>query len=138
MAQRVADLQEVALGVGNAPGSTTLAEAPSVELTRSAVVRGYVRAARPRQWIKNLLVFVAPAAAGVLTEPTQLARTMVAFFAFCLAASSTYFVNDARDVDADRHHPTKRLRPIAAGIVSVRGAYVAGVLLAAASIAIAL
>jgi decaprenyl-phosphate phosphoribosyltransferase len=78
-------------------------------------VGAVVRTARPKQWIKNVLVFAAPAAAGVLTEADQLAKTFVAFVAFCLAASATYMVNDAADAEADRLHPVKRSRPIAAG-----------------------
>jgi decaprenyl-phosphate phosphoribosyltransferase len=74
-----------------------------------------VRLARPKQWIKNVLVVAAPGAAGVLGNGTALARTAVAFVCFCLAASGTYFINDANDAEADRLHPTKRHRPIAAG-----------------------
>ena len=74
-----------------------------------------LKTARPKQWIKNILVFAAPAAAGVLTEADALVKTLVAFVAFCLAASATYLLNDAADVEADRMHPTKRTRPIAAG-----------------------
>jgi decaprenyl-phosphate phosphoribosyltransferase len=82
---------------------------------RQSVVRAVVRTARPKQWVKNVLVFAAPAAAGVLTEADQLAKTLVAFVAICLAASATYLVNDAADAEADRLHPVKRGRPIAAG-----------------------
>jgi decaprenyl-phosphate phosphoribosyltransferase len=78
---------------------------------------GLLRIARPRQWVKNLLVFAAPAAAGVLSHGTVAAHAAGAFGVFCLAASGTYFVNDTLDVEADRHHPVKRLRPVAAGIV---------------------
>ena len=95
-----------------------------------------VRLARPKQWIKNVLVIAAPGAAGVLGNGTALARTAVAFVCFCLAASGTYFLNDALDVEADRRHPTKRYRPIAAGEVSVRAAITGGVLLVAAAIAL--
>lgn len=94
----------------------------------------YVRLARPKQWIKNVLVVAAPAAAGVLTEGTPAVRTTIAFICFCLAASGTYFVNDAIDVNADRMHPTKRTRPIAAGEVSVNGAIVTGTGLAIAAV----
>src|SRR5262245_64913570 len=79
-----------------------------------------VRTARPKQWIKNVLVFAAPAAAGVLDERRALIETFVAFVAFCLAASGTYFLNDAADAEADRMHPAKRERPVAAGVLSVR------------------
>ncbi len=74
-----------------------------------------VRTARPRQWVKNVLVLAAPGAAGVLTHGDALRRSVLAFALFCLASSGTYFVNDALDAEADRRHPTKRHRPIAAG-----------------------
>jgi decaprenyl-phosphate phosphoribosyltransferase len=95
-----------------------------------------VRLARPKQWVKNVLVIAAPGAAGVLGNGTALARTGIAFACFCLAASGTYFLNDALDVDADRRHPTKRLRPIASGEVSSRTAITGGVVLLAGAIAL--
>lgn len=76
-------------------------------------------AARPKQWAKNLLVFVAPAAAGVLSDPDPFLQTVVAFLAFCAAASGTYYLNDAADVEADRRHPVKRYRPVASGEMPV-------------------
>lgn len=85
-----------------------------------------VRSARPRQWVKNVLVLAAPALSGRITEPAVLSATAVAFVCFCLAASGTYLVNDARDVEADRLHPVKRHRPVAAGELGTRAAYVAG------------
>jgi decaprenyl-phosphate phosphoribosyltransferase len=81
------------------------------------LARGLVQSARPKQWLKNLLVLAAPGAAGILDDPTALLHTAEAFVAFCLASSATYLLNDAADVEVDRRHPTKRLRPIAAGIV---------------------
>src|SRR3954463_8274231 len=75
--------------------------------------------ARPKQWVKNVLVIAAPGAAGVLGEPQELFRTGVAFVCFCLAAGGTYYINDALDVEADRRHPTKRFRPVASGAVPV-------------------
>ena len=76
-----------------------------------------VRQARPKQWVKNLLVFAAPGAAGVLNEWTSLWRALVIFVAFCLASSGTYFWNDLLDADSDRNHPTKQHRPIASGAI---------------------
>ena len=76
-----------------------------------------LRIARPKQWIKNLLVLAAPAAAGVLSHGGTLLRSLGAVGIFCLAASGTYFVNDTLDAEADRHHPVKRHRPVAAGQV---------------------
>ena len=82
-----------------------------------------VRALRPRQWPKNVLVFAAPVAAGSIDEWSVARNSLFAFVAFCLAASGTYLLNDAQDVESDRQHPTKRNRPIAAGIVPVPLAY---------------
>jgi decaprenyl-phosphate phosphoribosyltransferase len=73
---------------------------------------------RIKQWSKNVLVLAAPAAAGVLTHGSALGRTLVALVAFCAVSAGTYCLNDAIDVEADRRHPTKRYRPVAAGIVS--------------------
>ena len=71
-----------------------------------------LRLARPKQWSKNVLVVAAPGAAGVLTAGRSRAfRTAIAFVCFCLAASSTYFLNDAIDVEADRRHPTQAHAP---------------------------
>ncbi len=96
-----------------------------------------VRLLRPRQWIKNLLVFAAPAAAGVLDQGEFLGRTSLLFVAFCLAASGTYCINDAADVEADRTHPRKRHRPVAAGEISPRDAVLQGLGLLAAGLAVA-
>jgi decaprenyl-phosphate phosphoribosyltransferase len=94
---------------------------------------GLLRLSRPRQWIKNVLVFVAPAAAGVLLHWTVLWHAAAAFGIFCLAASGTYFLNDAIDAPADRNHPTKRLRPVAAGLVPVPLAIAVGLAMLAVS-----
>ena len=99
------------------------------EIRRSSVLKAVLRTARPKQWTKNVLVFAAPAAAGVLDQRDALLQTLVAFVGFCLAASGTYFLNDANDAEADRLHPTKRMRPIAAGDLDVRTARVIAVVL---------
>lgn len=100
-------------------------------------LRGIVKSCRPQQWTKNVLVFAAPVAAGVIGNGDIVRRTVLAFAAYCLAASGTYLLNDARDVEADRQHPTKRNRPIAAGIVPVPLAVGLGVGLIVAALAIA-
>jgi len=84
---------------------------PSAGSTLGALAR----AARPRQWLKNLLVFMAPAAAGVLGEWHTALRVAAAFLIFCVVASGTYLVNDVVDAESDRHHPIKRTRPVASG-----------------------
>ena len=97
-----------------------------------------VRSLRPRQWIKNLLVFMAPAAAGVLGHWATTFRVIAAFFVFCAAASGTYLINDVVDAESDRHHPVKRLRPVASGDLSTNLALGMGVALIALGIAAAL
>jgi decaprenyl-phosphate phosphoribosyltransferase len=77
-----------------------------------------VRTARIKQWPKNVLVFAAPGAAGVLTHWVPLLHSLGAFAVFCAVSSGTYFINDAADADSDRLHPGKRYRPVAAGVVS--------------------
>ncbi|UXA17865.1 decaprenyl-phosphate phosphoribosyltransferase [Mycobacterium sp. SMC-4] len=106
-----------------------------------SLAAGIVKALRPRQWVKNVLVFAAPLAAlgddrYVYDYREVLVRVLLAFVVFSLAASSVYLVNDARDVEADRAHPTKRFRPIAAGVVPQWLAYSLAVALGAASVAI--
>ncbi len=82
-----------------------------------------VRTLRPHQWIKNaLFVPAALVFSRHLTEPAYLARTAIALAAFCLISGAVYTFNDVRDVEADRLHPTKRHRPIAAGELSERAA----------------
>jgi decaprenyl-phosphate phosphoribosyltransferase len=78
---------------------------------------GVVRALRPRQWVKNFLVFAAPLAAGAVLDPDVMGPSAVAFVLFCIASSAVYLVNDSIDVEEDRRHPRKRFRPIAAGLV---------------------
>ena len=110
--------------------------AAAADATRS-VAAGFVRTARPLQWTKNLLVFAAPGAAGVLDNWPELGQAIVAFVAFCLAAGGVYFWNDSLDVDADRRHPTKRFRPIAAGVISVRTGQIVGSVLLVAGCGVA-
>jgi decaprenyl-phosphate phosphoribosyltransferase len=81
-----------------------------------------LRACRPRQWVKNVLVVLAPGAAGALTRPGTIASVFAALIGFCLLSSATYLINDVRDLEQDRRHPRKRMRPIAAGELAPRGA----------------
>ncbi|MFI6108246.1 decaprenyl-phosphate phosphoribosyltransferase [Streptomyces sp. NPDC051310] len=91
---------------------------------------GVLRAARPRQWVKNVLVVAAPAAAGELVSRHTALRLGIVFLLFTAAASAVYLINDARDADADRAHPVKCRRPVAAGEVPVPVAYGTGAVLA--------
>jgi decaprenyl-phosphate phosphoribosyltransferase len=96
-----------------------------------------IAAMRPKQWLKNVLVFAAPLAAGLLLQRDVLIPTLGAFIAFCLISSATYLVNDVRDVDIDRAHPTKSARPIAAGELSSRAAVVTAMILALVALGLA-
>lgn len=93
---------------------------------------------RPKQWAKNVLVAAAPGAAHVLFHAQVAEKTAVAFVVFCLAASGSYLFNDVRDLDADRNHPTKRLRPIASGALPIPVALGAASGLVAVALIIAL
>lgn len=108
-----------------------------VALTREASGGGLIAALRPKQWVKNVLVGAAPLAAGAVFHPQVAVAVAVAFVTFSLAASAGYLVNDLADVEEDRRHPTKRLRPLASGRVSPRVAVVTAVLLAVASLGLA-
>lgn len=91
---------------------------------------------RPRQWIKNAVVFAPLVFGGQLTEWAAVGRAAVAAFAFCAAGSALYLINDWHDAEADRSHPLKRQRPIAAGRLSGGTVGVATVaLLAVAAVA---
>ena len=93
----------------------------------------WLRAMRPKQWVKNILVLAAPVAAGQLFVPAVAIASLCAFVAFALLSASIYLFNDIRDVEADRQHPSKRFRPIAAGELSIPVAYaLSAVCLAAA------
>lgn len=82
----------------------------------------YVRMLRPAQWLKNLLLFFPPFLGGSLLVCLKLS-SITPFLAFCLVSSSTYILNDILDRDHDSHHPEKRNRPLPAGLISVRAAW---------------
>ena len=115
----------------DAPDDTAV---PVVKKGPLALPLGVLKTMRPKQWVKNVLVLAAPFAAGRLGEVGVLTHVVVAFVVFSLAASGVYLVNDARDVEADRAHPKKRFRPIAAGVVPPSVAYAVAIVLFAASI----
>ncbi|MEY9486704.1 decaprenyl-phosphate phosphoribosyltransferase [Streptomyces calvus] len=93
------------------------------------LLKGLLLTARPKQWIKNLLVIAAPAAAGELFSVPALTRLTLVFVLFTACAAAVYLVNDARDAEADRAHPAKCRRPVAAGQVPVPVAYATGIAL---------
>ena len=105
---------------------------------RGADPADYVRALRLHHWPKNLLLFAPLVAAHQITDVALLVQTLLALLAFSLCASGVYLLNDLMDLEADRHHPRKRDRPIPSGRVSLN--LVLGVLptLLAASLGLSL
>lgn len=94
-------------------------------------MRTFLKLLRVHQYIKNAFVLVGVIFAGAWQTPL-LVDALIVFVAFCLVASSVYIMNDIFDVVSDRHHPTKKMRPIASGAVSVKAAWcLCGVLIAA-------
>ena len=91
-------------------------------VSKPNLMRGLLKAARPHQWSKNILVFVPLASSGLLLHLDALARSVIAFVCLSLVAASVYLLNDAVDIDADRKHARKRHRPLASGIVSIPSA----------------
>jgi 4-hydroxybenzoate polyprenyltransferase len=89
-----------------------------IALEPRSKARALVKALRPHQWMKNLLLFVAPMLAHV-REPERLLEVVVAFLAFSFTASSVYVLNDLLDLEQDRQHRSKKNRPFAAGTLSI-------------------
>ncbi|MGH6654498.1 MAG: decaprenyl-phosphate phosphoribosyltransferase [Actinocrinis sp.] len=112
--------------------------ARSAPATGRDLAAAMVREARPRQWVKNFLVLTAPLAAGKIDEAGTLGYVGIAFAAFCLAAAAVYYANDAFDVEADRMHPKKRYRPIAAGLIPIPIAWTAVAVLSVAALGVAI
>lgn len=103
LAQRAAGLAEVGRGFPPAGGG----------------LRALVKALRPHQWVKNVLVVLPLFLSGLAGDREAILATILALIAFCLAASGVYVLNDLADVEHDRRHPTKRRRPFAAGQISL-------------------
>lgn len=95
-----------------------------------AGMKAWVKALRLHQWMKNLLLFLPLLGSHQILDPGLMMREFIAFLAFGLCASSVYLVNDLMDLESDRNHPSKRLRPFAAGVLSpLTGIAMAGLLL---------
>ena len=87
-------------------------------------IKYFIKEMRVHHYIKNLLVFVPLACSGQFFNHGKLIASIYAFLSFCIISSAIYFINDIRDIEKDRNHPTKRNRPIAAGLISVKSAIV--------------
>jgi 4-hydroxybenzoate polyprenyltransferase len=104
---------------------------------RRSPLRAAVKTGRPQEWIKNLFVFAGLIFSGKFNQSYEVLQAVLTFAAFCAVSSAGYYVNDLLDIELDRKHPKKRLRPLAAGELSERAAMTIAPLLAAAAIALA-
>jgi 4-hydroxybenzoate polyprenyltransferase len=125
--------RQLALAARNATNVTREFDPGPSLLTRAKL---WAKALRLYQWVKNLLIFLAPAAAHMLLQPLVFRATLLAFLSFGLAASGIYLINDLLDLSSDRRHPRKRLRPFACGALSLSAGAIAAPLLVGAGIAI--
>ena len=120
---------EAEMKLGNSQGVTPSSKARNR-------LKDIVRAIRPNQWIKNGFVFLGVVFSGDWQDPRMFFRVVSATLAFCLVSSAVYVFNDLLDQENDRRHPVKRLRPIAAGLVSPAVAWLLGVGLVVSGLAL--
>lgn len=114
-----------------------LAGARAARPRTAELVRTIARALRVRQWSKNLLLFAGLLFAAKLGDASRWGEAWAAFAAYCAASSAAYLVNDVRDAEADRLHPTKRRRPVASGMLSTGTALALAGALAIAALGLA-
>ncbi len=119
------------------PAEAGQAKAAEQVVPRRSPLRAAIKTGRPQEWIKNILVFAGLLFSGKLNQPHDVLEATLTFVSFCMISSAGYFVNDLVDVELDRKHPKKRLRPLAAGELSESAAMAIAPLLAAIAIAIA-
>lgn len=112
-------------------------EAGATRATDRSTLRGLITSLRPQQWTKNLFVLAALPFGLKLFDPGAVSMALAAFLVFCALSGVVYLVNDLYDRDNDRLHPTKRLRPIAAGDLSTQQALTAAVAIATGALAAA-
>ena len=85
-------------------------------------IKYFIQAARPNQWVKNLIIYTAIIFSGKLFDPQLFWNTTIGFFIFCLLSSTSYILNDIIDYPYDKKHPVKKNRPLAAGLISISDA----------------
>jgi 4-hydroxybenzoate polyprenyltransferase/phosphoserine phosphatase len=109
----------------NAPGCLVSRAYGLVKIIRvfedgKSLLPAFIKSIRVYQWVKNLLVFVPVITGQYFGEPARLLEGVISFFAFSLCASGAYVANDLLDLEADRRHPSKKHRPLAAGDMPIR------------------
>jgi len=124
---------QAALGPGRDTDTARAAVVPVTSLRPGTgrVLRGLLVSTRPRQWLKNVVVLAAPAAAGVIGDPAVAVRVVGTALLFSAVSGGLYLLNDVADRQADRAHPAKSRRPVASGVVPVGLATAVGVALVA-------
>lgn len=103
-------------------------------LAESTKLRGYFQLLRPKHWIKNLFLFAALLFSGNIDKLPYIVAASHAFLCFCITSSTVYIFNDIIDMEKDRKHPRKRMRPLAAGIINRREAIMLLILMLPAAI----
>ena len=119
------------------PADPSQADAQEPVVPRRSPLRAAIKTGRPKEWIKNVFVFAGLLFSGKFNQSHEVLEAVITFVAFCLISSAGYFVNDLIDVELDRKHPKKRLRPLAAGELSESTAKLIAPVLAAVAVAIA-
>lgn len=109
---------------------------PAPERTPAETLRAFVEELRPRQWLKNGIIFAGLIFSQNLFDLRQALLAVAGFLLFCALSSSVYMINDLGDLERDRLHPTKRLRPLASGRLPLTAAYIAAPILAVAGLAL--
>lgn len=104
----------------------------------ASTAKALLKTMRPKQWVKNAVVYAPLVFDGKLIDPVLLLRTTIAFLLFCMISSAVYLINDLADIEKDRLHPKKRTRPLAAGELAPRVAIAAAVVLIVVCIPLAL
>ena len=99
-----------------------------------AKFKGFIHLLRPKQWIKNLFLFAALLFSRNMDKPQYVMTVLYAFLCFCMISSTVYIFNDIHDVEKDRQHPRKSMRPIAAGIIDRREAQILMIILLPVSV----
>lgn len=93
------------------------------------MLRALIKSMRPKQWLKNVFIFAAVVFDQKLGNTQALIATILGFILFCLLSSAVYLLNDIGDIEADRNHPKKRLRPLPAGELPIPVAWAAVVVI---------
>ena len=122
----------------NTPSTAVPSEAREISRPAGSSAKVLWVSIRPRQWMKNLLVFVALLFSKNLFNPLLVGKAVLGFFCFCVISGGVYLMNDLQDLEADQLHPVKRLRPLAAGNLSKDVAYWAAITLMGVGLGIGL